>query len=105
MGGGTVTMGVADAQATVGADHLAGVALGTAKRLAQDRDHIRPLPDPDAAREERAQHGVGQQPAIEVVDGSDNSGPAADRLVDADRLCHGGGGGCATAELDHGSAP
>jgi hypothetical protein len=84
--GGTVKMGLADAQATVGADHIAPVALGTAQRLAQERDHIRPVPDPDATGEERAQHGVGQEPPIEIADGSDNTGSAADRLVDADRL-------------------
>src|SRR5215469_4162377 len=98
-------MGLADAQATMGADHIAPVALGTAQRLAQDRDYVRPVPDPDATREERVQDCVGQQPPIEVVDSSDNSAPAADRLVDADRLRHGGSGGCATAELGHGNAP
>jgi hypothetical protein len=91
--GGTVKVGVADAQATVGASDVGSpVAAGTAECLTEDRDEVCPVPGTDAIREEPAERGVSEQAPEEALDGSDKSGPPADRLIDADRLRFGGGG-------------
>ena len=89
--GGSLEMSVTDAQAMMGTGDIGSpVVLGTTQRLAQDRHKIGPVPGSDAAGEERGERRVGQQPPVESVNGSGNGGPAADRLIKADRLRVGG---------------
>ena len=92
MSGGAVEMGVTDAQASVGPGEVgSAIALATAQRLAQDRGDITAVREGDAIGEEGPERRVSQQPLEEPVDGSDQGGPAADGLVDADRLRFVGG--------------
>jgi hypothetical protein len=87
MVGRQVEVGAGNAKPMVGrCDVGPPVALGAAQCLAQDRHQVGPVHGAGAAREERAEHGVGEQPAEEVVDGGGQGAPPADRPVDADRL-------------------
>ena len=86
VGGGAIEMRFGDAQAPMRPGDVGSpVALGAAQRLAQDRHHVGPMPRAGAMGKEGAQHGVGEQPPVEVVHGGGQGGSPTDRLVDADR--------------------
>ena len=91
MAGGTLKMGVTDAQAMVGAgDIRSPVALGTTQRLTQDGDNVSAVLGGDAAGEEPAKDRIGEDPPVQALDGGGNGGPAADRLINVDRCRLGG---------------
>src|SRR5262249_6067457 len=94
MPSGAVEVGIGDAQAAVRLDKVGSpVALGTAQRLTEDRDDVGTVARADAAREEPAEHRIGEEPAVEALDGGDNTRPAADRPVNVDRRRIGRSGG------------
>src|SRR5215472_13164725 len=91
MAGGPVEVGVGDAQAAVRLDKVGSpVALGAAQRLTEDRDDVRTVLGGDAAGEEPAELRVGEEPAVEALDGGGDRRPAADRVIDVDRRRLGG---------------
>ena len=86
VGGGTIEVRVGDAQARVRPGDVGSpVALRAAQRLTQDRHDVGSVPGASATGKEGTQHGVGEQPPIEVVHGGGQGGSPTDRLVDADR--------------------
>jgi len=61
------------------------VAMRAAERLSEHRHDIAAVPATDAAGKERGELRIGEQPPEQAVDGSDQGGAPADRLVQAHR--------------------
>src|SRR5262249_52430892 len=104
MAGGPVEVGIGDAQAAVCRGKVRpAVALGTAQRLAEDRDEVGTVPRADAAGKDPAEPRTGEQPPVEALDGGGNAPPAADRMVNVDRRRIGRSGGIGASR--HGRSP
>src|SRR5258706_10281587 len=87
MSRGLVEVRVADAQMPVSSGKVGSpVALGTAKRLAEQRHNVRPVPVAEAGREVPAEFGVGEQANIQAVYGGLDGRPSPDGFVNARSL-------------------
>src|SRR5258706_1978117 len=84
MSRGLVEVRVADAQMPVSSGKVGSpVALGPAKRLAEQRHNVRPVPVAEAGREVPAEFGVGEQANIQAVYGGLDGRPSPDGFVNA----------------------